>query len=477
MTRPFIHDDFLLDSDEAVRLYHEFAEREPIIDYHCHLSPADLASNRRFENLAEIWLEGDHYKWRAMRANGVPERFCTGGADPLEKFRAWARTVPETLRNPLYHWSHLELKRYFEIDALLDESSAERAWGIANERLQSESLSAWGILDRFDVRVVCTTDDPADDLVHHERIARSVAAGDLKTRVYPTFRPDGVQTIGSATAFNAWVDRLSSTADVDISSFGAFVDALRKRHDTFHEVGCRLSDHGLTTCFAEFCDTGEASQIFDLARAGGEVPDEQARRFCSHMMELFGAWDAERGWTKQLHIGTLRNTNTRALRTIGRDTGFDSIGDWPQAGHLARYLDRLDNRGALPRTILYNLNPADNYVFATMIGNFQDGEIAGKVQFGAGWWFLDQLDGMRWQLDALSNNGLLSRFVGMLTDSRSLMSFPRHEYFRRLLCAILGEDMRRGRLPHDFGLIGALVRRVSFSNARDYFGFGGGGTP
>jgi glucuronate isomerase len=462
--QPFIHDDFLLSCDASVRLFHEYAANEPILDYHCHLPPADLAGNRRFANLFEIWLAGDHYKWRAMRTNGVHERFCTGDAAPREKFMAWAATVPHTLRNPLYHWTHLELKRYFGIDDLLDESTAPRIWDIANEQLAGDRLTAWGILNIFDVRGICTTDDPTDSLAGHKAIAEAP----LKTRVYPTFRPDKALTIGNPPIFNAWVDNLAGAADTDINNFSRFLIALDQRHAAFHASGCRLSDHGLETCFSDYCDEAEAARIFDQARAGSAVTPDEADRFCGLMMETFGRMDAERGWTKQLHLGAMRNNNTRMLSSLGPDTGFDSIGDWPQAKRLAHYLDRLDQQNSLPRTIIYNLNPADNDVFATMIGNFQDGSIAGKVQFGSGWWFLDQLEGMRQQLDALSNSGLLSRFVGMLTDSRSFMSYPRHEYFRRLLCNILGRDINAGRLPRDFDLIGQLVCRVCYANARDY---------
>jgi glucuronate isomerase len=466
MNTPFIHPNFLLDTKAARRLYHEYAASEPIIDYHGHLPPQNIAENRRFNNLWEIWLEGDHYKWRAMRANGVAESFCTGQADPFEKFLAWARTTPHTLRNPLYHWTHLELKRYFDIDELLDEHSARRIWDRANERLATPDRSVHGILREFRVRVVCTTDDPADDLAHHQ----AIAASGLPTRVYPTFRPDKALLVHQPQAFNAWLGRLETVSNRTIQSFSSMVETLRERHDYFHQLGCRLSDHGLDHAFADLCTDAEAQAIFQRARQGhAATPAEQAG-FAAQLMLHFGRWNAAKGWTLQLHLGALRNNNTRRLRQAGPDTGFDSIGDWPQARELSAYLDRLDLENALPKVILYNLNPRDNYVFAAMPGNFQDGVIPGKIQWGSGWWFLDQKEGMKWQLNALSNLGLLSRFVGMVTDSRSFMSFPRHEYFRRVLCQLIGRDLEAGELPDDDELIGPLIRRICYGNAKEYLG-------
>ena len=462
----FINDHFLLSTETGRRLYGKFAENEPILDYHCHLPPQDVSSNRRFRNLAEIWLEGDHYKWRAMRANGVPERFCTGDATPEEKFFAWARTVPQTLRNPLYHWTHLELKRYFGIDELLDERSAPRIWERANEALAADDLTAHGILAHFKVKAVCTTDDPSDDLACH----RSIAASGLPTKVFPTFRPDKALNVHLPDAFNPWVDRLQAVANIDIRDFAAFQDALRQRHDFFHQMGGRTSDHGLIHAYSELALDAEAEAIFHRARQGvAATPDEQ-HRFAGNLMMLFGRLDAEKGWTKQLHLGARRNNNTRRLKEMGPDTGFDSIGDWPQADALGGYLDRLEQENALPKVIVYNLNPADNYVIATMIGNFQDGAIAGKIQFGSGWWFLDQKEAIEWQMNALSNCGLLSRFVGMLTDSRSFMSYPRHEYFRRVLCDLFGRDIEAGEIPDDDGLVGPLIRNICYSNARQFLG-------
>lgn len=461
----FISDDFLLQGQTARRLYRTFAADRPIFDYHCHLPPQDIATNRRFENLFEIWLEGDHYKWRAMRANGIEERYCTGDAAPYEKFLAWAATVSRCLRNPLYHWTHLELRRYFGIEERLDEQTARAIWTRANDRLQADDLTAHGILKRFDVRALCTTDDPADPLTHHMTIRTS----GLGTRVYPTFRADRVLDVDQPDVFNAWVDRLGKTANVDIYRLTDLLDALGSRHQDFHDAGCRLSDHGLPYCYAEPCSDGAAADVFNKARAGKAADPAEHARFASYLMLFFGGLDTERGWTKQLHLGARRNANTRTLHALGRDTGYDSIGDWPQIDALGTYLDRLEQEHALPQTIIYNVNPAQNYAFATMIGNFQNGSTPGRIQFGSGWWFLDQKEGIEWQLNALSNTGLLARFVGMITDSRSFMSYPRHEYFRRVLCNLLGQEIDRGELPDDDALVGGLIRDVCFDNAVRYF--------
>jgi glucuronate isomerase len=460
----FIHEDFLLQTRTARRLYHQFAEDEPILDYHCHLSPRDIAENRRFKNLAEIWLEGDHYKWRVMRSNGVTERFCTGDAEPFAKFQAWAATVPQTLRNPLYHWTHLELKRYFGVDELLDEASASRIWKIANEKLAADELTTQGILKKFKVSVVCTTDDPADNLKYHQ----AIAASDLATRVFPTFRPDKAFVVHRPEQFNQWVNRLGEIADVEIESLTIFLKALRRRHDFFHAQGCRISDHGLEHCFVDFCSEKTAAGIFSRARAGKAIAPEEHAQFAAFMMLFFGHLDAEKDWTKQLHLGAMRSNNTRLLKQLGPDTGFDSIGDFPQAAALSKYLDRLDQENALPKTIIYNLNPADNYVFAAMLGNFQGANVPGKIQLGSGWWFLDQKEGIEWQLNALSNLGLLSRFVGTVTDSRSFMSYPRHEYFRRVLCNLIGRDVENGEIPGDDSLLGPIIRNICYENARRY---------
>ncbi|WP_338285616.1 glucuronate isomerase [Luteolibacter sp. LG18] len=468
-SRPFIHEDFLLNTAAARRLYHGFAKPEPILDYHCHLSPKDIAENRQFKNLFEIWLEGDHYKWRAMRSNGVSERFCTGDATPREKFKAWASTVPHTVRNPLYHWTHLELSRYLGITELLDETTADRIWDQANERLASPEFSTQGILKQFRVTTLCTTDDPADDLAHHE----AIAAGGSDTRVLPTFRPDAALAVNRAGLFKAWIGRLEEASGLAIESLAGLQEALRKRGEFFHERGCRLSDHGLERCYADACSESEVEAIFRAALSGKDASPEEHAKYASHVMAFLGRLYAEKGWTMQLHLGALRNNNTRLMRQLGPDTGFDSIGDFPQTRALAAFLDRLDSENALPKTILYNLNPADNYAFATMLGNFQDGSIAGKLQLGSGWWFLDQKEAMEWQFNALSNLGLLSRFVGMVTDSRSFMSYPRHEYFRRTLCNLIGREVESGEVPDDDALLGPLVRNICHENARTYFGFAG----
>jgi len=460
----FIHNDFILQTWTARRLFHEYAETEPILDYHCHLSPRDIAENRQFKNLHEIWLEGDHYKWRAMRTNGVAEKYCTGGASPFEKFKAWAATVPHTLRNPLYHWTHLELARYFGINELLNEKSASRIWNAANEQLALPELSTQGIIRKFKVAALCTTDDPTDDLKHHKALAKS----GFGTTVLPAFRPDKALAVNQPKAFKGWVKNLERAADTNIGKFSSFLEALKLRHDAFHQQGCRLSDHGMNQCFATPCTMKDADKIFVRALRGQAASPEDYARFATFMMVYFGQLDASRGWTKQLHLGALRSTNSRGLRELGPDTGFDSVGDFPQASALSGFLDLLDRDNTLPKTIIYNNNPADNYVFATMIGNFQDGSVPGKIQMGSGWWFLDQKEGMEAQMNALSNLGLLSRFVGMVTDSRSFMSYPRHEYFRRVLCNLIGNDVENGELPRDMEQLGALVRNICYSNAKEY---------
>ncbi|GAC1702599.1 MAG: glucuronate isomerase [Candidatus Acidiferrum sp.] len=464
----FIHDDFLLQTKTAKYLYHKYAAGQPILDYHCHLPPEDIASNRQFKDLYEIWLEGDHYKWRAMRANGVAERYCTGDAKPYEKFQAWAATVPFCLRNPLYHWTHLEAKRYFGIDELLDEKTAPAFWKRANELLAGEGLRARTILKKFQVRALCTTDDPTSDLKAHARIA----ASNSETRVYPAFRPDRALEVHLPQRFNEWISQLESAAGVHVAKLVDFLEALKKCHDRFHQFGCRLSDHGLDYCYADFVNEPAAAVIFDKARSSRLVTSLEHSQFASYLMLFFGRLDAEKGWTKQLHLGALRNANTRARSALGDNMGFDSVGDWPQAQLLGSYLDRLEQENALPKMIIYNVNPQDNYVLATMAGNFQDGSVAGKIQFGSAWWFLDQKESMEWQMNALSNAGLLSRFIGMLTDSRSFMSFPRHEYFRRVLCNLLGQDMERGEIPEREDLIGSMIENICFKNAEQYLGLG-----
>jgi glucuronate isomerase len=462
----FIHDDFLLSTASARHLYHSFAEQEPILDYHNHLPPKDIAEDRQFANLFEIWLEGDHYKWRAMRCNGEPESAITGNADPYEKFLAFARTVPHTLRNPLYHWTHLELKRYFGIDTLLGPDTAKRIWDQTQEMLASPEFSARQLLRRFKVRALCTTDDPVDDLAWHLKCQ----ADGYEVGVYPTFRPDKALAVHQPEAWNGWIEKLSAVSGVAVTNYAALLEALTRRHDFFHQVGGRLSDHGLNHCHAQFIDDEEAEAIFQQARDGEAASPQEQDAFASNIMLHVGRMNAEKGWTMQLHLGPLRNNNSRLAKQVGADVGCDSIGDYLQGVPLSRFLDRLDQENKLPKTVLYNVNPSDNYVFGTMAGNFADGSMPGKVQFGSGWWFVDQKEGMEWQMNALSNLGLLSRFIGMLTDSRSFMSFPRHEYFRRTLCNLLGNDVEGGLVPNDDALLGEMIRNICFGNVKAYLG-------
>lgn len=468
---PLIHDDFILETPQARELYHEHAAAMPIIDYHCHLPPAEVARDARWENLTQIWLSGDHYKWRAMRSNGVAERFCTGDADDWEKFEKWAATMPYLLRNPLYHWTHLELARYFGIsDRLLGPETARGIWDEACARMAEPAFSCRNLMVQSNVVAVCTTDDPVDSLEHHLAVADDA---DFDVQMRPTWRPDKGMAVESPDVFNDWVDRLEAVSDVAIEDFSSYIDALRKRHDFFHAAGCRLSDHGVETVYADPYTHAEIEAIFDKVRASGRLTQVEVRKFKSAMMYVFAVMDHEKDWTQQIHYGAMRNNNTRMFEARGPDSGFDSIGDYEIARPLSRFMDRLDCDRQLPRTILYNLNPTDNELLATMLGNFQDGSIPGKIQHGSGWWFLDQMDGMRRQMESLSALGLLSRFVGMLTDSRSFLSYTRHEYFRRILCNLLGNDMARGLIPGDMALIGRMVRDVSYNNAARYFGFDG----
>lgn len=463
----YLDENFLLHSPTAVRLFHEVACDQPIIDYHCHLSPREIATNHRWANLSEIWLGGDHYKWRLLRANGVDENLITGSASPREKFQAWAETVPFTLRNPIHHWTHLELRRYFGIEKLLTPATADEIWDIANAKLAENDFSVHGILKKFDVRVVGTTDDPADSLADHE----AIAASGLGTKVLPTFRPDKAFLVDRPDLLNPWLAKLSQAADVEIITLADLLTAFKIRHDAFHALGGRLSDHGFDRLPALSCTRQEAAAIFDKARAGHAATPEEKEKFSFHLMVYFGELDAEKGWTKQLHLGAARGVNSRMARSLGPDTGYDTIGDASQGESLIRYLDALASQNTLPKIVLYNLNPKDNYFFAALTGAFQDGTVAGKIQFGSGWWFLDQKHGMEMQLDALSSTMLLSRFVGMLTDSRSFLSFPRHEYFRRIFCNLIGTEADRGELPDDFDALAGLTRAVCYENARGFFGF------
>lgn len=466
--KAFMSEDFLLQTETAKRLYHDFAENMPIFDYHCHLPVAEIAANKTFANLADIWLGGDHYKWRAMRANGVPERLITGDASDFEKFQAWAATVPKTLRNPLYHWTHLELKRCFGIsEKPLNPETAEAIYTKCSAMLRTSDFSTRRILERMNVRVVCTTDDPTDDLEHHLTLK---AESGFTVKILPAFRPDKALGVESPSDFNQWVGRLEASAGIEVKNFDSFLEAIRQRHDFFHATGGRLSDHGIEQPFAADFTAKDVNNAFQKARQGRKPTPIEALKFKSALTLELARMDAEKGWTQQFHFGALRNINSRAMATLGADTGYDTIGDWEIARALARFLDRLDREGRLAKTILYVMNSRDNEAVAAAVGCFQDGSLPGKMQFGSAWWFNDQKDGIEKQINALSNLGLLSRFVGMLTDSRSFLSYPRHEYFRRVLCNLLGNDVENGELPGDMDLLGGMVKDICFRNAVAYFG-------
>lgn len=463
--KKFLDENFLLRSKTAERLYHEYARDIPVIDYHNHLSPAEIAENRRFENLTQAWLAGDHYKWRAMRTCGVDERFITGNANDWEKFEQWSATVPYTLRNPLYHWTHLELQRYFNINEVLKHSSAAKIYEICTGKLQEPEFFVRGLLTKMNVELLCTTDDPSDNLQYHRQIRES----DFDITVLPAFRPDSAMNTGDPTRFVHYVQKLEAAANRSITNFNEFLDALKSRHNFFHENGCRVSDHGLENVVAEEFTIGEVSTTFDSLMTGQQIDAQREAVFRSALLQHFAEWDHEKGWVQQFHLGAMRNNNTRMMQALGADTGWDSIGDFSQARSLARFLDNLDRKNKLARTVIYNLNPADNEVFATMTGNFNDGSVAGKIQWGSAWWFLDQKDGMTRQLNTLSNMGILSKFIGMLTDSRSFLSFPRHEYFRRILCDLFGEDIENGELPHDLAWTGKLIQDICYNNNKHFF--------
>ena len=466
--KPFLDQHFLLHTPTAQRLYHEFAAVMPIIDYHNHLPPQQIAEDHRFDNLTQAWLYGDHYKWRAMRTQGVAESYCTGNASDWEKFEKWAETAPYTLRNPLYHWTHLELQRYFGITDLLSPHTARSVYDQANERLRSPEYSVRNLLRKMNVQVLCSTDDPTDSLEWHQQIALDPSIG---IKVLPAFRPDKAMAVEDPATFNAWIDKLAGVANTAISSYQDFLQALKARHDFFAQNGCQLSDHGLEEMYVEPYADSEIAAIFEKIRSGKALDNSSILKIKSALLYEFALWDHEKKWVQQFHLGALRNNNSRAMRLLGADTGWDSIGDFRQGRALARFLDRLDTENRLTKTILYNLNPADNELMASIIGNFNDGSVAGKIQFGAAWWFLDQKDGMEKQLNALSNMGLLSRFIGMLTDSRSFLSYPRHEYFRRTLCNLFGHEIENGELPDQMEWIGEVVQDICYRNAANYFGF------
>jgi glucuronate isomerase len=465
--KKFLDENFLLTTKTSQVLYHDYAANMPIIDYHCHLPPQEIAENTQFENISQVWLKGDHYKWRAMRTNGVDESYITGNKPDREKFRKWAETVPYTMRNPLYHWTHLELQRYFGIDELLSGKTADKIYDECEEKLKSSEFQVRGLLKQMNVKVVCTTDDPVDSLNYHQQLKDE----GYEMPVLPAFRPDNAMNLSDLDKFKGYVNKLEAISNVSISTYSDFLKALNSRHDFFASMGCGVSDHGLEEIYCEDYTAEEIARIFEKSISGIAISDLEHRKFKSAMLFEFAEWDAERGWVQQFHLGALRNNNSRMLSQLGPDTGWDSIGDFSQGRALSKFLDKLDRDDKLAKTILYNLNPNDNELMATMIGNFNDGSIAGKIQFGSAWWFLDQKDGMTKQINALSNMGLLSRFIGMLTDSRSFLSFPRHEYFRRILCDLFGKEVENGELPNDIEWIGKIVQDISYNNANDYFGW------
>lgn len=462
----YMHDDFLLQNQTARRLYHDHAAKMPIYDYHCHLPIRQMADDKRFENLTQIWLYGDHYKWRAMRTNGVAEKYCTGEATDWEKFAAWAATVPACIRNPLYHWTHLELKKPFGItDKLLNADTARDIYDRCGDKLATKEFSARGIMRQWNVKLVCTTEDPLDTLDYHKAVRDS----GFEIAVHTAWRPDKAMTPENSNAQNKWIDTLAELTNSDICDFDSYIAALRKRQDYFHAHGCRLSDHGLDKPYAAEYSKAEIESIFGKLRRQVQLNPGEIEQFKSAMLFEFGLMNADKGWVQQFHFGAIRNNNSRMFEQLGPDTGFDSIGDFEMALSLSRYLNRLEMQNKLAKTILYNINPCDNEVMATMLGNFQDGSTPGKIQFGSGWWFLDQMDGMLKQINALSSLGLLSRFVGMLTDSRSFLSYARHDYFRRILCNLLGDEVEKGFWPNDMTLLGQMIEDISYNNARNYF--------
>ncbi|MFZ0472481.1 MAG: glucuronate isomerase [Bacteroidales bacterium] len=467
--KEFIHDDFLLQTDTAKRLYHDHSKALPIIDYHCHISPESIAADRQFNDLGQLWLEGDHYKWRAMRANGIDEKFVTGKETTFrEKYDRWAETVPYTMRNPLYAWTHLELSRVFGVNKILNPATAAEIWEECTALLQQPGFSARGLMKKFNVEVICTTDDPADSLEHHIALKNE----GFEIKVLPAWRPDKAMAVEDPEPYKNYISRLSEVSGVDIKNFDNLIEALRIRHQFFADAGCKLSDHGIEQFYADDYADKEIDLIFRKVISGRNLSLDEVTKFKSAMLYEMALMDWEKGWTQQFHYGAIRNNNSRLLNTLGPDTGFDSMGDFTVARSLSRFLDSLDIEGKLAKTILYNLNPRDNELIATMIGNFQDGSVAGKMQFGSGWWFLDQETGIINQLNSLSLMGLLSRFVGMLTDSRSFVSYPRHEYFRRVLCNMIGDDIEKGKMPaSEFSTISMMVENISYYNAKNYFGF------
>lgn len=463
--KKFLDEDFLLQTKTAQQLYHEFARQMPIIDYHCHLPPEQIANDHQFKSLTEAWLYGDHYKWRAMRANGVDESYCTGDKSDYEKFEKWSETVPYTLRNPLYHWTHLELQRYFNIDKILNPGTAKEIYHEATAKLQAPEYSVRNLIRKMNVKVVCTTDDPVDTLEHHQKILDD----GFEVKVLPAFRPDKAMAVDDAVSFNAYVVLLEAASGISVSSYKTYLDAIKQRHDFFASMNCKVSDHGLEHLYAEDYTDVEIENAFNKIRTGNELSQIEKLKLKSALLYQFAVWDYEKGWVQQFHLGSIRNNNSRLLQHAGADAGCDSIGDFSQAIALSKFLDRLDKTNQLAKTILYNLNQADSDLIATMAGNFNDGSVKGKIQYGAAWWFHDQKDGIIKQLNALSNMGLLSCFVGMITDSRSFLSFPRHEYFRRILCNMFGDEIENGELPNDIKWTGKVIQDICYYNAIGYF--------
>jgi glucuronate isomerase len=464
--KPFIHENFLLGNKTAEKLYHKYSENQPIIDFHCHLSPEMIANDHQFANLTLAWLEGDHYKWRAMRSNGINEKFCTGNASDIEKFKKWSETVPATAGNPLYHWTHLELLRYFDISELLSPSTATSIYERASGLLQTKELSTRSIIRKMKAEVVCTTDDPADNLEHH-----LILKDTFKIKVLPTFRPDNVIKTKDPEKFKAYLNRLELSCGIEISSYDNLIEALDKRHGFFHEMGCRLSDHGLDRFYFSSFTTKETNSIFKKLLKGEIISSEEAEKYKTAVMLELCRLNSKRGWTQQFHVGALRNSNSRMFIQMGPDTGWDSIGTAQDPLKMSRFLSELDKNEQLAKTILYNLNPADNEMMITMAGNFNDGSSVMKVQYGAAWWFLDQKSGMEKHLKDLAAFGLLRRFIGMVTDSRSFLSYPRHEYFRRIVCNYVGEEVEKGLIPDEEEILKPIIEGISYRNAKEYFGF------
>ncbi len=466
MSKPFINEDFLLESKTARRLYNEFSKDQPIIDFHCHLSPSMIADDRQFENLGQAWLEGDHYKWRAMRTNGANERFCTGNATPVEKFGKWAETVPATIGNPLYHWTHLELARYFNIYDLLSPSTSGEIYEKASGMLRTKEFSIRSLIRKMNVEVICTTDDPSDSLEYHKLLK-----GSFETRVLPTFRPDNAVKTEDPVKFTEYIVRLEKASGMGIDGFEALIKVIDSRHEFFHNLGGRLSDHGLDRFYYAPCTADEADRIFKSLLKGQSLSADETEKYKTAVMLELCRMNQKRGWTQQFHVGAMRNNNSRMFRQMGPDTGWDSIGFPQDASKMSGFLSALDDSDQLAKTILYNLNPADNEMMVTMAGNFNDGTRPVKVQYGAAWWFLDQKAGMEKNLKDIASLGLLRRFVGMVTDSRSFLSYPRHEYFRRIVCNFVGNEIEKGLMPGDDELVKPLIEGISYKNAKEYFGF------